>query len=160
MTCLAALRTCQRDAEGMPFLVWAKLQIIRSQLLRAPKVPYRRIICPKGGQMVSAPEVAFRTLLATVSLLAWATSASAWTPYGHMVIAASAYDQLDSAARERVDALIRLNRFYPDWTKNVPAADVAKVAFVKAATWADEIKGDHDYHDDEITGPEAKLKTG
>jgi hypothetical protein len=77
-----------------------------------------------------------------------------------MVIAASAYDQLDPAARTRVDALIRLNRFYPDWTKNVPAAEVAKVAFVKAATWADEIKVDHDYHDDEVTGPEANLNTG
>ena len=109
--------------------------------------------------MVNGPAVAFRSLLAAASLVSGVSSANAWTPYGHMVIAASAYDQLDPAARRRVDALIRLNRFYPDWTKNVPA-DVARVAFVKAATWADEIKGDHDYHDDEVTGPEANLNTG
>ena len=110
--------------------------------------------------MVRAPIVAFRSFVVALSLLASASEAGAWTPYGHMVIAASAYDQLDPAVRERVDGLIRLNRFYPDWTKNVPAADVAKIAFVKAATWADEIKGDHDYHDDEVTGPEANLNTG
>ena len=110
--------------------------------------------------MANAPTIAVRALLASISLLACGSQAGAWTPYGHMVIAASAYDQLEPADRSRVDALIRLNRFYPDWTKNVPAADVARVAFVKAATWADEIKGDHDYHDDEVTGPEANLNTG
>ena len=110
--------------------------------------------------MVCAPTVAFRSLVLAVSLIAPSSPANAWTPYGHMVIAATAYDQLDPPVRQRVDDLIRLNRFYPDWIKNVPAADMAKVAFVKAATWADEIKGDHDYHDDEVTGPEANLNTG
>jgi len=50
--------------------------------------------------MESALAIGLRLLVATVPMLVGASSANAWTPYGHMVIAASAYDQLDPAVRE------------------------------------------------------------
>ncbi|MFG1377343.1 S1/P1 nuclease [Xanthobacter autotrophicus ATCC 700551] len=66
--------------------------------------------------------------------------AAAWWDGGHMQIAAIAYDQLTPTARAKADALIRLNPQYASWVAGVPAGDAAQVAFVRASTWADDIK--------------------
>src|SRR3954466_14744593 len=80
-------------------------------------------------------------VLLLVSLVAWPARAFAWAPYGHMIVAASAWDQIgDDAVRKRIGALLKLNPQYGDWVKGVPAADRDRVAFVRAATWPDFIK--------------------
>jgi len=83
------------------------------------------------------------------ALLIWPARAFAWNPYGHMVVAASAWDQIGKpAVRKRITALLKLNPQYEDWIKGVPAARRDRVAFVMAATWPDTIKSDSHYVED------------
>jgi hypothetical protein len=77
--------------------------------------------------------------------LAMTGEASAWNARGHMMVATVAWDKLDPDTRAKATALIKLNPHYEKWTLNVPTADRDIVAFVKAATWADEIKGEAGY---------------
>lgn len=91
------------------------------------------------------------------------TSSSAWWDKGHMQIAALAYDRLDPTIRDRVAVLIRLNPDYASWVKDTAPADRDRVAFVRAATWADDIKVPaHGYTNDGETpkGPEASQNIG
>src|SRR5262245_7109195 len=83
----------------------------------------------------------FRTTnVAIVVSLGLATPpASAWWDEGHMQIAAVAYYRLTPAVREKVDALIALNPQYQSWTAGWPAGKIPQYAFVRAATWADDI---------------------
>jgi hypothetical protein len=82
-----------------------------------------------------------KPLLLVVTLVALPTRALAWDPYGHMMIAASAWEQIsDKAVRKRIGALLKLNPRYGDWTAGVPAAQRDRVAFVEAAVWPDFIK--------------------
>ena len=59
-----------------------------------------------------------------------------------MQIAAVAYDHLDPAVPARVDALIKLNPDYAKWIGGVADAGRDRFAFVRASTWADDIKDD------------------
>jgi hypothetical protein len=69
------------------------------------------------------------------------TRVFAWDPFGHRMIAASAWEQIrDKAVRKRIGALLRLNPRYGDWVAGVPAGDRDRVAFIEAATWPDFIK--------------------
>ena len=78
-------------------------------------------------------------------------SAQAWNATGHRLIAAIAYDRLTPKARARVDALIRQ---HPDYEKmflrdaptDPPAR--ARAAFIAAAVWPDQIKGDTRFYDE------------
>src|SRR6476619_7349209 len=84
--------------------------------------------------------------LLLVTLLLWPARAFAWDPYGHMMVAASAWDQIGNhAVRKRIGALLKLNPQYDDWVKGVPTAARDRVAFVKAATWPDFIKSADGY---------------
>lgn len=80
----------------------------------------------------------FASALASVLILP--SCASAWWDEGHMQIAAVAYDRLEPAVREKVDALIKLNPDYSTWVAGYPADRVPQFAFVRAAIWADDIK--------------------
>ena len=81
-----------------------------------------------------------RALLFAI-LIVFPARAFAWNPYGHMVVAASAWDQISKrAVRKKITALLKLNPQYEDWVKGVPAARRDRVAFVMAATWPDFIK--------------------
>ncbi len=87
----------------------------------------------------------------------------AWWDEGHMQIAAIAYDKLDAPVKAKVDALLKLNADYDNWSHGAP--DVAtgqKWAFVHAATWAVDIKDRAPkYTDDkEDTGPIAHQNLG
>jgi len=93
-----------------------------------------------------------RLLFALFSIfLSLAPPAGAWNSTGHRLIAAIAYDRLTPKARSRVDALIRL---HPDYEKlflrNAPVDPVARAraAFIAAAVWPDEIKGDARFYDE------------
>ena len=77
--------------------------------------------------------------LAACALLA-GSDASAWNGKGHMTVAAAAWKDMTPEARAKANALLRLNPDYPTWVKNVAPADVDLVAFVRAATWPDQIR--------------------
>ena len=89
-------------------------------------------------------------------------TASAWNSAGHMMVAAVAYGKLTPAAHARVSSLLRLNPDYSRWIEHASGADRDEVAFVMAATWPDEIKSEHDYHNDgeRPSGPDAARNIG
>jgi hypothetical protein len=80
-------------------------------------------------------------MLSTAATLIAAEPTAAWWDEGHMQIAALAYDRLDPQTRLKADALVRLNPEYGNWVAGVPDSLKAQYAFVRAATWADDIKG-------------------
>lgn len=75
------------------------------------------------------------------SLLMASAPAHAWNARGHMTVAAVAWDQLTPAVHARATALLKLNPRYSIWINGISAADRDEVAFVKAATWPDELRG-------------------
>ena len=91
-----------------------------------------------------------------------ARSASAWNSFGHMMIAAVAYEQLTPATQARVAQLLRLNPDYPKWVARIPKEERDELAFVIAATWADSIKSEPGYTNDgdRPSGPEAARNIG
>lgn len=68
------------------------------------------------------------------------SDASAWEDEDHLQVAAVAYYRLTPDVRAKVDALIKLNPFYDGWTAGWPSGQIAEFAFVRAATWPDDIK--------------------
>jgi hypothetical protein len=94
--------------------------------------------------------------------LAFTRTASAWNSFGHMMIAAVAYEQLTPAARSRVAQLLPLNPDYPRWISHTAKEERDELAFVIAATWADEIKSEPDYVNDgeHPAGPDAARNIG
>ncbi len=91
-------------------------------------------------------------LAASFSLLFSALPAAAWNATGHRLIAAIAYDRLNPKTRARVDDLIRQ---HPDYEKlflhDVSSTDPAvraRTAFIAAAVWPDQIKGDPRFYDE------------
>jgi len=73
-----------------------------------------------------------------------AAPAFAWNGVGHMTVAWSAYQQLTPVEKARVAALLKLNPYYQQWLKDIPAgasdADRDLYVFMFAATWPDQIK--------------------
>lgn len=94
------------------------------------------------------------SMLALIFVLS--TPASAWNTRGHMMVAAVAYQKLTQTAKDRVDALLMLNPDRDNWLDLIPAGTSAalkkKMIFMIAATWADRIKSDPDYHTDGTHG--------
>src|SRR5262249_31180059 len=92
----------------------------------------------------------FGTILVLVP--AMVVPASAWDSFGHMLVAYVAYQQLTAQAQGRVNALVRLNPKYDEWVgwlpRNASAADKARMVFMIAATWSDQIKSDASYTSD------------
>ena len=60
----------------------------------------------------------------------------AWDSFGHMEVAAVAWDQMTPKARDRAITLIKLNPNFNEWVVHgVPAETANKFAFMHAATW-------------------------
>ncbi len=91
----------------------------------------------------SLPSALALAVLLSVPLLAWNFS-------GHWIVAAIAYDRLTPHAREWVDDLIRHHPDYDRFIKDAPSdpAARAKYAFVHAASWPDELRGDERFYDE------------
>jgi hypothetical protein len=89
------------------------------------------------------------------------TGASAWWDEGHMQIAAVAYERLQQDIRDKVDALLKHNPDYQAWVAGVPAEQAARHAFIRAASWADDIKKRKpDYIEDKPNNPAAGQNIG
>lgn len=87
--------------------------------------------------------------------------ALAWWDEGHMQIAYVAYQHLNPPIRNKVDALLKLNKDYADWTCGAPDEASAKLyAFVHAATWPDDIKMKQNYLNDKVTDADAAQNVG
>jgi hypothetical protein len=86
--------------------------------------------------------------LALVAALGFSSSAVAWSGFGHVEAAAVAWAQLMPQTRVRVDELLKLNPEYGAWTRDAAPDDRGRIAFLKASTWADAIKGMSDYQSD------------
>jgi len=96
-----------------------------------------------------------KVLVCVVLGLASSGPAFGWNDRGHMTVAYIAYKQLTPTTRDRVNALLKLNPRYSDWSatvdKQVPSAsadDKNLMIFMIAATWADGIKRDSTYTQD------------
>jgi hypothetical protein len=90
-----------------------------------------------------------KTLLLTfIAILCLATNTAAWDDLGHMMVAASAYDQLTPEVQEKVHTLLLLNPKYAMWVANVPKNNRPRVAFLRASRWPDDIKVDPAYKQD------------
>jgi S1/P1 Nuclease len=101
------------------------------------------------------------TLLLALFLVFPFGRALAWWDEGHMQIAYLAYQHLDQPVKDKVDALLKLNKDYPDWICGAPDDQTAKLyAFVHAATWPDDIKMKSDYHDDKVNDADAGQNVG
>lgn len=93
-----------------------------------------------------------RSILISVWLLS-APRVLAWNDCGHMAIAALAFDRLTPAARAQAADLLRRNPDYSEWIKNVEPGARERVAFMRAATWADAIRSDPSYRDSDRRPP-------
>src|ERR1700751_318376 len=111
-----------------------------------------------GGFMQFIAKV-LRVLACVMLGLALSRQALAWNDRGHMTVAYVAYKQLAPTTRDRVNALLKLNPKYGDWSATVeqemPRAspdDKNLMIFMIAATWADGIKRDATYRQDGSQG--------
>jgi S1/P1 Nuclease len=91
-------------------------------------------------------------LFTIIALTAFISSASAWNDLGHMMVSAIAYEQLTPEVRQKVMTLLRLNPQYATWVADVPEDEKARVAFLRASRWADDIKRDPAYGQDGAEG--------
>lgn len=82
--------------------------------------------------------IRFLALAATVTL---ATPAEAWNARGHMVVAAVAWEKMSPEARERAAELLRLSPDYATWVSGSALDAHARIAFMQAATWPDDLRG-------------------
>jgi hypothetical protein len=90
-----------------------------------------------------------------------ARPARAWDDFGHMEVAAVAYKSLTKKTQGRVATLLALNPAYANWIVGAKAADRDRVAFMRAATWADSIKSDPSYAATDVqTAPTAGQNIG
>jgi hypothetical protein len=89
-----------------------------------------------------------------------AINAFAWGPDGHMIVAAIAWNSLTPALKTEAARLLKENPYYDIWTKDVAAADKDRIAFITAATWPDEIKGDSNYNNSEGDHPTKGAESG
>jgi hypothetical protein len=87
-------------------------------------------------------------------------NARAWDDFGHMEVAAAAFKKLKPKAKTRVAQLLKLNPRYANWIVGARKVDEPHVAFMRAATWADAIKSDRAYKDDDQGAPTAGQNVG
>src|SRR5476651_1713387 len=90
----------------------------------------------------------FKFLTLGAAMLLSATPAWSWDDEGHMIVAAVAWDHLGDASRARVTALLKLNPHYATWIVDTTSGERDRIAFMRAATWADTIKSEPGYEND------------
>lgn len=86
--------------------------------------------------------------MAVLCVLLSVSNAFGWNDFGHMTVAAIAYQRLTPAVRKKVNALLKRNPDYNQWLAGVSGGNRDRIAFMKAATWADAIKHGKGYRND------------
>src|SRR3954464_4971757 len=85
-----------------------------------------------------------RLALLSLLLVAFCSSALAWSGEGHMVIAAIAYKELTPEAKTKVNALLKSHPDYSKWTNSFAGdfagMDMETYVFLRASPWPDEIR--------------------
>lgn len=94
-----------------------------------------------------------KVCMKTLSFMALAffgflSHAAAWGDLEHMMVATIAYDRLTPEVRDKVTALLTLNPHYTAWVADVPEQEQARIAFLRASRWPDDIKSDSTYKQD------------
>ncbi len=102
------------------------------------------------------------TLVGLIVVVLLSHNALAWNGFGHMTVAAIAYEKLTPKARDRATALLKVNPNYDQWVAGIQAQDKDRVAFIMAATWLDFIKSAKGYTNDGNvpSGPDAARNIG
>jgi hypothetical protein len=100
------------------------------------------------------------SLACTTACLFLTRDARAWDDFGHMEVAAVAYKGLSANAKAEAARLLKLNPAYSNWIVGAKPADRDRVAFMRAATWADAIKKDPRYAGDPQSSPTAAQNIG
>jgi hypothetical protein len=94
-----------------------------------------------------------KKVMVLLLLLQFASTAPAWNGTGHRIVAAIAYDALTPSTRARVDDLLRRHPDYQSMflrdAPSGPSAARARAAFIAASLWADQIKSDPRFYDDD-----------
>ncbi|HVT09898.1 MAG TPA: S1/P1 nuclease [Polyangia bacterium] len=90
----------------------------------------------------------------------WERPARAWDDFGHMEVAAAAFKKLHATTRQNVARLLKMNPRYTNWIVGARRGDEDRMAFMRAATWADSIKMDPRYKDDTQSAPTAAQNVG
>jgi hypothetical protein len=101
--------------------------------------------------------------LAIFSVALSSSPAFAWFKFGHMEIAAFAWSRLDAPVQAAAARLLKLNPMYPLWVNGAADSDRDRIAFIKAAVWADDIKDAASYTSDgdrPPPGPQASQNIG
>ena len=96
-----------------------------------------------------------RPLLIFLSLLLCCSPAAAWNAAGHRLVAVIAWQQLSAPSRQFVSAALAAHPDYGRWREKAGGQGGAAL-FAEAATWADSIRNDPRYYDedrDEATPP-------
>ncbi len=101
-----------------------------------------------------------RELLVAMAIVTLASHAQAWDDFGHMQVAAVAFQNVNKKARSRVAQLLKLNPRYANWIVGASSGEQDRVAFMRAATWADSIKSDKGYKQDDPTASTAAQNIG
>lgn len=77
--------------------------------------------------------------------------AQAWNAAGHRLVAAIAWQEMSPAARRQAFLLLQQHPDYRKWTPRSQQdwANADYHAFIECSTWADEIRHDRRFHDDD-----------
>jgi len=92
--------------------------------------------------------VSSRIVITTIVGCWSAAPALAWDNFGHMEVAAVAWESMSVQARAEATRLLTLNPQHKHWVMGVVPEKRDKYAFMLAATWPDFIKREADYHND------------
>jgi S1/P1 Nuclease len=85
-----------------------------------------------------------------------ASPSMAWNDMGHMTVAAIAWNAMTPEARTRASDLLKLNPDYQDLIADTNTENQNQIAFVRAATWPDQIRSRYD--DDTYNPPDKVAK--
>lgn len=80
--------------------------------------------------------------------------AHAWNAAGHRLTAAIAWQQLPDDVRERIGKLLTAHPDHERWLARQKGVPHAYAAFVEASTWADDIRRDARFYDDDAAPTE------
>ena len=93
-----------------------------------------------------------RLLLITFTLIVIPSASYAWNYEGHMVFVAIAYDTLTDDERQNIDVVLQNHPSYNFWKQDFqqlgadPGLTLPQYAFLRAANWPDDVRGNPTYH--------------